>query len=391
MSARYISILAAIWVAITLGGCASAPERVLSREPVRYATLPNGKDPLNPERLAFAADTGGAAVEGLIPAIENRQGRALNILELSGGGQYGAFGAGFLKGWTATGKRPKFDIVTGVSTGALLATHAFLGTPADDATLEDLFTGIRASDIYVKKGMLGLLWGRNAIYDTAPLQAQLDKHITPEVLQRVALAYDQGRRLYVGTTNLDYNQTWVWSLGLIAKEGTPDALELFKKVLRASAAPPIAFPPVEIEGHLFVDGGVRQNLVVAGFTGAEGPTSPKFGPGNVFVVLNGQHADVPYAVRNDARHIAGSALGAMLDNSTDSMLIRSYAGAKLRGYRFKFVAIPDDADVGHDFLAFDPDQMRASFDVGYELGQTPDPWQDRPPVVKDLPDWVFGD
>jgi hypothetical protein len=129
-----------------------------------------------------------------------------------------------------------------VSTGALLATHAFLGTPADDATLEEIFTRIRASDIYVNKGMLGLLWGRNAIYDTSPLQALLDKHITAEVLQRVAAGYDKGRRLYVGTTNLDYNQTWVWSLGLIAKEGTQEALELYKKVLRASAAPPIAFP-----------------------------------------------------------------------------------------------------------------------------------------------------
>ena len=381
-------ILPAMLVAVAIGGCTSAPERTLSREPVAHAYLPDGKNPLDPEHLSFF-DTEDAAALGLIPALEQRQGRALDILELSGGGQYGAFGAGFLKGWTATGNRPAFDIVTGVSTGALVATHAFLGTPADDATLEEIFTGIRAEDIYVKKGLLGLLWGRNAIYDTAPLQALLDKHITADVLQRVALAFDQGRRLYVGTTNLDYKQTWVWSLGAIAKEGTPEALALYKKVLRASAAPPIAFPPVEIEGHLFVDGGVRQNLIVAGFTGTERPAPPQFGPGNIFVVLNGQHVDLPHAVRNDARYIAGPALGAMLGNSTDSMLIRSYAGAKLRGYRFRFIAIPDDADVGHDFLAFDPDQMRASFDIGYDLGRTPDPWKDKPPVVKDLPAWVF--
>jgi hypothetical protein len=81
----------------------------------------------------------------------------------------------------------------------------------------------------------------------------------------------------------------------------------------------------------------------------------------------------------------------MLDNSTDSLLIRSYAGAKVRGYRFNIVAIPDDADVGHDFLAFNPDQMRASFEVGYDLGISADPWQNKPPVLKDLPDWVFDD
>ena len=390
MSARYKSILAVMLVTIVLAGCGTAPERVLSREPARYATLPNGTNPLNPGE-ARSADTEGAAMTGLIPALEAKHQRPLNILELSGGGQYGAFGAGFLKGWYKSGKRPQFDIVTGVSTGALLATHAFLGTPADDATLEEIFTRIRASDIYVNKGMLGLLWGRNAIYDTSPLQALLDKHITAEVLQRVAAGYDKGRRLYVGTTNLDYNQTWVWSLGLIAKEGTQEALELYKKVLRASAAPPIAFPPVEIEGHLFADGGVRQNLVVAGFTGKKKPAAPKYGPGNIFVVLNGKHVDVPKAVRNDAIHLAGPALGAMLDNSTDSLLIRSYAGAKVRGYRFNIVAIPDDADVGHDFLAFNPDQMRASFEVGYDLGISADPWQNKPPVLKDLPDWVFDD
>jgi len=121
------------------------------------------------------------------------------------------------------------------------------------------------------------------------------------------------------------------------------------------------------------------------------PTPLKFGPGNIFVVLNGQHVDIPYAVRNDAMHIAGPALGAMLDNSTDGMLIRYCSSAKLRGYRFNFVAIPDDADVGHDFLAFDPGQMQASFDVGYELGRSQDPWTDRPPVIKGLPDWAFGD
>lgn len=173
------------------------------------------------------------------------------------------------------------------------------------------------------------------------------------------------------------------------------ALRKHLNSIRRSCAPPLhrqsPSPPVEIEGHLFVDGGVRQNLIVAGFTGTERPTPPKFGPGNIFVVLNGQHVDVPYAVRNDARHLAGPALGAMLDNSTDGMLIRSYAAATIRGYRFNFVAIPDDADVGHDFLVFDPSQMQASFDVGYELGQTPDPWENRPPVVKDLPDWVFDD
>ena len=372
-------------------GCASAPERTLSKKVPPYATLPNGADPLNPSRLPDQSVATVNISEGVISALETLRGHALNILELSGGGQYGAFGAGFLKGWTESGARPVFDIVTGVSAGSLLATHAFLGTPADDAVLQEIFTGASTADIYTSKGPLKLLFGENSLFDTAPLQALLDKHITPEVMQRVAAAYGQHRRLLIGTTNLDYSQTWVWNMGEIAKQGTPESLELFKKVLLASSSPPIAFPPVLIDGHLFADGGVRQNLVVIGLAGTTKPKPPKYGPGTVFVVHNGKEIETPSAVRNDAIHMAGPVLGAMMNTSTDSMLLRAYSAAKLRGYRFRLVAIPDEAEVGNNALAFDTGQMRASFGAGLELGRMSDPWKSVPPVMKDLPSWIFVD
>jgi predicted acylesterase/phospholipase RssA len=373
-----------------LAGCGSAPVRELSRQAVPYVSLPNGHDPLNPERHMFHAAGKALAEAGVIPGLESLRGHALNILELSGGGQYGAFGAGFLKGWTESGQRPLFDIVTGVSTGALLATHAFLGTPDDDAVLEEIWTTINASNIYTdNKRLLSLLFGKNAIFDTSPLQALLDKYITAEVLRRTATAHDAHRRLWVGTTNLDYGQTWVWNMGMIAKEGTPQALELYKQVLRASAAPPIAFPPVEISGFLFADGGVRENLVVVGLAGSEKPKPPQYGPGTIFVIQNGQQTQKPQAVRNDALHLAGPVLGAMMSNSTDGMLLRAYTAAMIRGYRFRLVSIPDDAEVGQDFLAFDPDQMQKSFDVGYQLGRKDDPWQRTPPMLQDLPTWLI--
>jgi predicted acylesterase/phospholipase RssA len=387
----WFSLFAALLLA-TLGGCASSPERVLSRQPVPYAALPNGHDPLNPDRMVGFVSEGASADEGVLVTLEKLRGHALNILELSGGGQYGAFGAGLLKGLTESGQRPEFDVVTGVSTGALLATHAFLGTPGDDALLEEIFTTISAADIYTsKKRLFSLLWGRNSVYDTAPLQALLDKYITAEVLQRVAAAHDEHRVLLVGTTNLDYGQTWVWNMGLIAKEGTREALELYKQVLRASAAPPIVFPPVEIYGYLFVDGGVRQNLVVVGLAGTEKPKPPQFGPGTVFVVQNGQKKSRPQAVRNDALHLAGPALGVMMSNSTDGQLLRAYAAAKVRGYEFRMVSIPDDADVGHNFLAFDTGQMQTSFNLGYELGRSADPWRHIPPILQDIPTWLLDD
>jgi len=389
---RHRSFLLAALVLATLGGCASAPERELSRQPVPYAALPNGHDPLNPDRLMGFVSEGASADEGVIVTLERLRGHALKILELSGGGQYGAFGAGLLKGWTESGQRPEFDVVTGVSTGALLATHAFLGTPQDDAFLEEIFTTISSADIYTSnKRLFSLLWGKNSVYDTSPLQALLDKYITAEVLQRVAAAHDEHRVLLVGTTNLDYGQTWVWNMGMIAKEGTPEALELYKKVLRASAAPPIVFPPVEMFGYLFVDGGVRQNLVVVGLAGAEKPKPPQFGPGTVFVVQNGQKKSRPQAVRNDALHLAGPALGVLMGNSTDGQLLRAYTAAKVRGYEFRMVSIPDDADVGQNFLAFDTQQMRTSFNIGYELGRSAGAWRNTPPILQDIPTWLLDD
>lgn len=390
VNANRLTLLFSLFAALFLVGCATTPQRTLSLEPATYAMLPNGHDPLNPDRLHPNGGSDSAAlIEGAMPLFERLRGHALNILELSGGGQYGAFGAGFLKGWRESGTRPEFDIVSGVSTGALLSTHAFLGTPADDAVLEEIFTNVDTADIYKKRRPIGLLFGINSMFDTSPLQGLIDKHITEEVLQRVAAAHDANRRLLVGTTNLDYNQTWVWDMGLIAKQGGPQALELYKNVLLASASPPIAFPPVEIDGHLFADGSVRQNLVVIGLEGTQQPTPPRYGPGNVYVMHNGQRSTTPRAIQNDVPSIAGPVLNIMLATSMDALLLRSYFAAHARGYRFKLVSIPEDVEVGNNALAFDDEQMRTSFDAGYKLALQPNPWLEEPQVVYDIPNWAL--
>lgn len=377
----------AILMLLVLPGCSTAPERTLSREPVRYAYLPSGCDALSPDKpvSAYCAEQPNIA-EGAIPYFEGKRGHPLQILTLSGGGQNGAFGAGFLKGWRERGGRPQFDIVTGVSTGALLATHAFLGTPADDTVLEEIFTHVDQDSIYEHKPLLSLLFGGNSLYDTSPLQRLLDKYITAETLRRVAAAHDDNRRLWVGTTNLDYDQTWVWDLTGIAKHGD---LDLYKQVLRASAAPPVAFPPVEIDGYLFADGGVRQNIVVIGLTGTKRPPPPRFGPGTVYVIQNGKASDPPAAVRNDIIGVAASSLDAMLMNTMDSLMLRAYVAARAHGYRFRTVAIPQGADIGDNALAFDPKQMQAAFDAGLALGAQPDPWSVAPPLLNDFPPWAM--
>jgi Patatin-like phospholipase len=134
-------VIALAVVLLLLGGC-STVERKLSTKVPSYASLPNGRDPRNPDQYS---DLGKrfSAKGGLIPTLEELHKRRLNILEMSGGDAKGAFGAGVLIGWGESGTRPKFDVVTGISAGALLSTWAFLGEPEDDAVIADLFTGMK--------------------------------------------------------------------------------------------------------------------------------------------------------------------------------------------------------------------------------------------------------
>lgn len=379
-------VLAGVVAALLLSGCASPPERVLSQEAPSYAMLPNGRAPLNPDQVSplYAAAASGST--NIVRQLERVRGHALNVLSLSGGGQNGAFGAGFLIGWRESGQRPEFDIVGGVSTGALLATHALLGTPADDATLEEMYLQITKKDIYKERGIFSLAFGADSLSDTSPLQALIAKYITADTLKRVAAAYADNRILMVGTTNVDFGQTWVWNMSLIAKDGN---LELYRKVLLASASFPIVFPPVEIDGHLFVDGAARSNVVIAGMGGGERPPPPLHGPGNVYLVDNGRLHSPPEALRRAIGDVAATTVSVMMDQSMVTAMTRSYFGAKFLGYNYKMVAIPDSVDIGRDPLAFDPKQMRAAFDAGRALAKQRDHWQTVPPNLGDIPAWAF--
>jgi hypothetical protein len=387
MRLRKSIILDVIMVVLLLAGCASPPERVLSQNAPAYAALPNGHDPLNPDQVSHLIATLMSGSERtVIRDRERKRGHALNVLSLSGGGQNGAFGAGFLAGWRESGQRPEFDIVGGVSTGALLATHALLGTPADDAQLEEMYTQVTKKDIYRDRGIFSLAFGADSLSDTAPLRALIAKHITAETLERVAAAYDDNRLLLVGTTNVDYSQTWIWNMTQIAKDRD---LKLYREVLLASASFPIVFPPVEIDGHLFIDGAARSNVVIPGMGLTERPKPPLYGPGNVYLISNGRLKNPPKALRRAIGDVAATTVSVMMDQSMLTALTRSYVGTQLLGYNFNIVEIPDSVNVGKDPLAFDPKQMRAAFDAGRALGNQPDPWSTVPPNLGDIPTWAL--
>jgi predicted acylesterase/phospholipase RssA len=267
----------------------------------------------------------------------------------------------------------------------LLATHAFLGTSADDSILEEMYTQITKDDIYKDRGIFSLL-SADSLRDTSPLRAMLVKYVTLETLKRVAAAYEENRMLFVGTTNVDYGQTWVWNMSLIAKAGD---LELYRDVLLASASFPIVFPPVEINGHLFVDGAARSNLVIPGMMGLQRPNPPLHGAGNLYLIDNGKVTEPPQALVRALGKIAATTVSVMMEQSMQTALTRSYFGTKVLGYSYNMVSIPDEVNVGNDVLAFDPTQMRAAFDAGRALAMQQEPWKTTPPNSGDIPSWAF--
>ncbi|NQW53499.1 MAG: patatin-like phospholipase family protein, partial [Rhodospirillales bacterium] len=209
------------------------------------------------EREQAALKAAGTSTTRLPPA---------SYLAMSGGGDNGAFGAGLMKGWTESGTRPEFKMVTGVSTGALIAPFAFLG-PDYDATLHEVYTTMTPEKVYRLRGLMAALYD-DAMADTGPLAEVIASYADQRMFDAIAREYEKGRLLLIGTTDLDAQRPVIWNIGALAASRHPQALDLFRKILRASAAIPGAFQPVmmdvEINGkkyqEMHVDGGAVAQL-----------------------------------------------------------------------------------------------------------------------------------
>lgn len=305
-------------------------------------------------------------------------GPEINALVVSGGGANGAYAAGVLCGWSDTENRPQFDIVTGVSTGALIAPAAFIG-PSYDHVLKDIYTNISDADIMKNDIVQFLFEGRPSIMDTQPLREVLKKAVTMDLLRDVALAHAKGRRLYVATTNLDARRLVVWDMGAIASAGTQEALELFRNVMVASASIPVAFPPVmfnvEAGGgaydEMHVDGSVTTQmlgaLLIAGYDEVKTMKT------NIYILKNGRFADVPAQVSSKMWDIAGASFETLLTWQSYGDL---YSFATLT---HKFGAHLYLACIPYEFREprkgeFDLVYMRKLFYRGYRTALSEDPW-----------------
>jgi hypothetical protein len=384
-------------VLLALSGCSSLPRHhAVPAEFAASATLPGlpdvryvVDDPADMERLARdVADTWTRERRWL-----ESQGKSTkdlptsHLLALSGGGDKGAFGAGLLNGWTASGERPEFLLVTGISTGALIAPFAFLG-PAYDATLKALYTEVRPTDIVRDRGLLAALTS-DALADTAPLRELLGRHVDRALLDAIAREYEKGRELWISTANLDARRRVIWNMTRIAASGHPRALELFHDVMIASAAIPGAFPPVLIEveaqgrpyHEMHVDGGAMSQVFVyppsldlAELSEDKGGERRR----RLFVVMNGRLDPEWGETERKVLSIATRAITSMIHTQGVGDLYRIYLTAERDGVDFHLAYIPAEFVAPHP-EEFDTVFMRALYDEGYRRAVQGYPWQTRPP------------
>jgi hypothetical protein len=379
-----IALLASL--AVLLSACASTPRPT---PPVAGAPIaqPWGSVPL----LAAEGEIDQSTVDSFVQALQAKRDAhrqtgdvgkiPYRALTLSGGGSRGAYGAGVLSGWTVRGDRPQFDVVTGISTGALMATHVFLGPEFDDDLA--MYKDISNDDVFVERSLLGVLKGTSAL-DTAPLRKTLESVITDETLDLVAAEYRKGRRLFIGTTNLDANTFVIWDMGAIAESKRPDRMKRYIDVVLASGSFPIAFPPVYIDvdngafTEMHTDGGIRESVFFFDFDligdvrlamEAAGLSESDFKQ-ELYLLNNGPIATLGVKrynpVSGSIGSIAGASVDALLAKVTQGSIFRLWVMAMVHGADFHVSFVPSDFEFTSGSLTFDPVGQNTLFELGYQ-------------------------
>lgn len=315
----------------------------------------------------------------------------LQLLAVSGGGENGAFGAGLLCGWSAQGTRPTFDLVTGISTGALTAPFAFLG-PDYDGQLRAVYTETAPHEILVRRSLTAALFD-DAMADNAPLFRTISRYVDDRMLAGIVAAYDSGRLLLIASTNIDAQVPVIWNIGAIAKSGHPKAADTIRRILLASAAIPGAFPPSMIEvtmdgktyQEMHVDGGaVTQTFLYPSALTRNRAQRKRSGQpvvdARAFIIRNGRLDPEWAAVERRTLGIAGRAISTMIAMSGYNDVIRIYAITQRDGIDYNL------AFIGRDFnqvlpSPFDAAYMRALYDYGYQRALHGYDWAKRPPIL----------
>lgn len=318
-----------------------------------------------------------------------------DYLAISGGGQNGAFGAGLLCAWSDRGDRPRFKVVTGISTGALTAPFVFAG-PQYDHVLREVYTKTKTDQIMTMRGLIAGIF-QDAMADTAPLWKMISKYVDDKLLAAIAEEHRKGRLLIIGTTNLDARRAVLWNVGEIAASGKPGSLDLVRKILIASASIPGAFPPVlidvELDGtayqEMHVDGGVMTQVFVYPPTtrlrevaGAAGIERER----RAYIIRNSRLDADAGEVERSTMTIVGRSIDSLITMQGVGDLYRIHSNCVRDGVDFNLAFIPSSFNI-KPTESFDPVYMTRLFQVGYDAMRGGDgyPWEKHPPGYDGVP------
>ena len=372
-------------LSLGLISCAAGPRAFPAPEAKTYrnAELPGYQN------IRFFADEAPVFQQGYLESyreiLKTNSGLAARQdgLVLSGGAEDGAYGAGFLNGWTESGDRPEFSWVTGISTGALMAPFAFLGPKYDD-TIAQLYTETAANEIILLKPFQIIL-GASALGDTAPLRQKIEQTIDAEFVAAIARESRRGRILLIGTTNLDAQRHVIWNIGTIAESGRADAPDLIGKILLASASIPGAFPPVKFDviingkrhQELHVDGGITHQIFAYPIATPVREIEQKLGisPRKTMWVVRNTKLEAEFeATGLGVTDIASRSINTLTKYQGQGDLFVIQQLAKRDGYDFRLTFVPGSFDAPYTEF-FDQKYMRALYDVGYRAALSDEPWE----------------
>lgn len=372
-------------------GCSTAPERhPLPAEFVNVATIdgiPNAwfwGDEWSEHSLAKISSYTEDEIRQRYAAIHDT---SHNYLAISGGGPNGAFGAGLMAGWTEAGDRPEFTMVTGISTGALSAPFVFLGPDYDDA-LKALYTTTSTKDIVKERNLFEASFG-DSVADTSPLRSLIESHITQDIINAIGREHQRGRRLWIGTLNLDAERSVIWDIGAIATSDSPHKISLIHDVLQASAAIPVAFPPVVIQvtadgrdyDEMHVDGGTGSQVFVypaaVDWTQITGKLKVQGKPG-VYVIRNA-FMDPEYKEnKRSILAIATRSIDSLIRTQGIGDLYQIHDLCERDGNDFNLAIIPSTF-TEKPAEGFDPVYMTKLYELGFEMAAKGYPWMKTPP------------
>ena len=311
----------------------------------------------------------------------------MDVLALSAGGQSGAFGAGIMQGWTEQGDRPEFSLITGVSTGALIAVFAFIG-PEGDAALRELYTTHSTSDVYTRRWWVELPFN-DSYARSSPLRSMITRHLTEDVVCRIADEQAKGRVLLIATADLDLNHLRIWNMSALAADESMSLSERtarFREILAASLSIPTLVPPVFLDQHMHADGGLFLQVFLA-----DRDREEEFhrvlcadGPPRIWTIINRRLAAPPRVIDDHIIDVTKRSLQILVDSGLikDIDEIRHFATDC--GGRFSLAILPTDPSRPDPADMFDREYMRSLHDLGVGMAHSGQAWTG-PPVPKSTP------